>query len=189
MNDVSIGLLRGIHDRRDLARGATHPDVRYLRGRGAGTSGTSALLAVMGAVKEFARAALGPVGAHSGTVETYVEVPFMLGDKRVYPDGLIRVTRGTKSWTALVEVKTGRNELATEQLENYLDVAREQGFDALITISNEISPVAGQHPTKVDKRKLRRSSSTIGRGRTSSHGRDAERTSGGVRSRAGVDPR
>ena len=80
----------------------------------------------------------------------------MLGEKRVYPDGLIRVTRGSRSWTALVEVKTGRNELATEQLENYLDVAREQAFDALITISNEIPAVAGQHPTRVDKRKLRK---------------------------------
>src|SRR4051794_29242257 len=117
---------------------------------------TSALLAVMGAVKEFAKAALGPVGAPSGAVETYVEVPFMLGEKRVYPDGLIRVTRGGRTWTALVEVKTGRNELATEQLENYLDVAREQGFDALITISNEIPAAAGQHPTKLDKRKLRK---------------------------------
>jgi len=41
-------------------------------------------------------------------------------------------------------------------LENYLDVAREQGFDALITISNEIPAIAGTHPTKVDKRKLRK---------------------------------
>jgi hypothetical protein len=32
----------------------------------------------MGAVKEFARAALGPLGSSSRTVETYVEVPFML---------------------------------------------------------------------------------------------------------------
>ena len=31
-----------------------------------------------------------------------------------------------------------------------------QGFDALLTISNEIPAVAGQHPTKVDKRKLRK---------------------------------
>jgi len=53
-------------------------------------------------------------------------------------------------------VKTGKNELQTEQLENYLDIARENEFDALITISNEIPPVAGRHPTKVDKRKLRR---------------------------------
>jgi hypothetical protein len=45
---------------------------------------------------------------------------------------------------------------AAEQLENYLDVAREQGFQALLTISNEIPPAAGQHPTAVDKRKLKK---------------------------------
>jgi hypothetical protein len=55
-----------------------------------------------------------------------------------------------------VEVKTGTNQLVAEQLENYLDIARDNGFDALITISNEIPPAAGQHPTKVDKRKLRK---------------------------------
>lgn len=117
---------------------------------------TSALLAVLGAVKEFNRALLKPLGAPAGTVECYIEVPFMLGENKVFPDGLIRVSRGAKSWTALVEVKTGSNELATEQLENYLDVAREQGFDALLTISNEIPAIAGQHPTKLDKRKLRK---------------------------------
>lgn len=117
---------------------------------------TSALLAVMGAVREFYRALLAPLGAPSGAVETYIEVPFMVGDKRVYPDGLIRTARGGKTWTALVEVKTGRNQLDAEQLNSYLDVAREHGFDALITISNEIPAVAGQHPTAVDKRKLRK---------------------------------
>jgi hypothetical protein len=117
---------------------------------------TSALLAVMGAVKEFSKAILSPLGAPAGNVETYIEVPFLSGEKKCYPDGLVRVSRGSKSWTALVEVKTGRNELQTEQLETYLDVARDEGFDALITISNEIPAVAGQHPTKVDKRKLRK---------------------------------
>ena len=117
---------------------------------------TSALLAVLSAVKEFNRALLKPLGAPSGAVECYIEVPFLLGEKKVFPDGLIRVSRGSRSWTALVEVKTGSNDLATEQLENYLDVAREQAFDAVLTISNEIPAVAGQHPTKVDKRKLRK---------------------------------
>ena len=117
---------------------------------------TSALLAVLVAVKEFGRGFVKPFGAPAGTLESFIEVPFILGEKRLYPDGLIRVTRGAKSWTALVEVKTGPNQLATEQLENYLDIAREQGFDAVLTISNEIPAVAGQHPTKVDKRKLRK---------------------------------
>lgn len=117
---------------------------------------TSALLAVLTSVREYGRVLLKPCGAPVGTIETYIEVPFLLGDKKLYPDGLIRVSRGSKSWTALVEVKTASNKLATDQLENYLDVAREQGFDALITISNEIPAVAGQHPTQVDRRKLKK---------------------------------
>lgn len=117
---------------------------------------TSALLAVMSAVKEYGRAMLKPLGAPAGTVETFIEVPFEHGGKKCFPDGLIRVRRGKKSWTALVEVKTGRHALQTEQLETYLDVAKTQGFDALITISNEIPPVLGEHPTKVDKRKTRK---------------------------------
>lgn len=117
---------------------------------------TSALLAVMSAVREFGRGLLKQFGAPAGALECYIEVPFTLGERRLFPDGLIRVTRGTKTWTALVEVKTGSNRLQTEQLENYLDIAREQAFDAVITISNEIPPLAGQHPTKVDKRKLKK---------------------------------
>ena len=56
----------------------------------------------------------------------------MLGEKQVFPDGLIRVARGQKSWTALVEVKTRNNELGAEQLENYLDIARDNSFEALL---------------------------------------------------------
>jgi hypothetical protein len=117
---------------------------------------TSALLAVLTAVREFGRGLTQPLGAPAGTVQSFIEVPFMLGEKRLYPDGLIRVSRGQKTWTALVEVKTGTNDLEPTQLENYLDIAREQGFEALITISNQIPPAAGQHPTVVDKRKLKK---------------------------------
>ncbi len=117
---------------------------------------TSALLAVLTAVREYGRAVTQPLGAPAGSIQAFIEVPFTLGDKRVFPDGLVRVSRGQKTWTALVEVKTGNNVLQAEQLDNYLDVARENGFDALITISNEIPSAAGQHPTKVDKRKLRK---------------------------------
>lgn len=116
---------------------------------------TSALLAVMGSVREFGRVLTQPLGAPSGHIETFIEVPFALGDRKVIPDGLIRVTRGSKRWTALVEVKTGTNELVQEQLESYLDVARVEGFDAVISISNQIPPAPGVHPTKIDRRKLR----------------------------------
>lgn len=117
---------------------------------------TSALLAVMSAVREFGRALTVPLGAPAGAVETFIEVPFWLGEARCVPDGLVRVRRGQRSWTALVEVKTGGNGLGAEQLEAYLEVAREQGFDAVVTVSNEMPPVPGQHPTRVDKRKLKK---------------------------------
>lgn len=117
---------------------------------------TSALLAVMASVKEFGRALTQPLGAPAGQVQTFIEVPFRLGDGKYFPDGLIRVTRGQRHWTALVEVKTGTNDLQAEQLERYLDIAREQGFDALVTISNQIPAIPGQHPTIVDKRKTKK---------------------------------
>lgn len=117
---------------------------------------TSALLAVIAAVKEFGRTITTRMGAPAGQIECYIEVPFALGDDEVQPDGLIRVARGKRVWNCLVEVKTGGNTLKREQLETYLDVAREQGFDALLTISNEIAAMPGTHPTEVDKRKLRK---------------------------------
>ncbi|GAB3384481.1 hypothetical protein GCM10027568_00270 [Humibacter soli] len=115
---------------------------------------TSALLAVITSVNEFGRRLISPLGAPGGSIETFIEVPFLLGDKKVIPDGLIRTAWGKKSWVALVEVKTGDNDLGVEQIENYLDVARTNGFDAVITISNEIASQTGVHPTPVDKRKL-----------------------------------
>lgn len=118
--------------------------------------GTSALMAVLGSVKEFGRTITTRLGAPVGVIETYIEVPFDLDGQRRYPDGLIRVTRGSKVWTCLVEVKTGKNDLAAPQLEAYLDIAREEGFQAVLTISNQIPVAVGSHPCPVDKRKLRR---------------------------------
>ena len=67
---------------------------------------TSALLAVLSAVPEFGLAITRPYGALRGRFETYIEVPFELPDGRCCrPDGLIRTTRGKRSWTALLEVK------------------------------------------------------------------------------------
>ena len=118
---------------------------------------TSALLAVLSAVDEFGLALAKPYGALKGQFESYIEVPFKLADgSSVRPDGLIRTTRGKRSWTALIEVKTGSNELSREQIETYLDIAKDQGFDCVITISNQIARIPGEHPVEVNKRKLRR---------------------------------
>jgi hypothetical protein len=97
--------------------------------------GCSALLAVLQSVREFGRTLTMRCGAPAGTIETFIEVPFKFNEAKFRPDGLIRVSRGRRSWTALVEVKTGRNDLKPDQINSYLDIAREQGVDAVITIS------------------------------------------------------
>ncbi|GAH61516.1 unnamed protein product [marine sediment metagenome] len=89
-------------------------------------------------------------------MQAYIEVQFELDGHKVQPDGLIQISRGKRSWTALIEVKTGSNELNCEQIETYLDLAKEQCFDCLITISNQIARIPGQHPVDVDKRKLKK---------------------------------
>jgi hypothetical protein len=117
---------------------------------------TSALLAVLGSVNEFGHALLKPLGAPAGKVSTFIEVPFKVGEGTCYPDGLVEVTRGSRSWTTLIEVKTGANELERPQIETYLDVARDNGFDSVVTISNQIAPAPGVHPVDVDRRKLKK---------------------------------
>lgn len=122
---------------------------------------TSALLSILTVVPSFAHSLLKPCGAPLGrvraNVESFVEVAFedKLKKRTSRPDGLIRVQRGKKTWIALVEVKTQSNKLEVEQVERYMDIAREQGYDAVITISNEIPPVLGSHPLKLNARKLR----------------------------------
>ena len=118
--------------------------------------GCSVLLAVLRSVREYARALTNRCGAPAGSIETFIEVPFEIGGAHCRPDGLIRVTRGQKTWTALVEVKTGHNDLKVDQVSMYLDVAREQGYDAVITISHQIATTPGVHPLVVDKRKTRK---------------------------------
>ena len=116
---------------------------------------TSTLLSTMMAVRDFGRALVARFGGPAGSIETYLEVPFTLDERTSIPDGVIRVARAGRIWTALLEVKTGSSPLRQEQVERYLDLARQQGYDAVITLSNDLAPVGGMHPIAVDGRKLR----------------------------------
>jgi hypothetical protein len=107
-------------------------------------------------VPELGTALLKAAGAPKGTIATFIEPEFKMAGRKIRPDGLIVVSRGKKSWRALVEVKTGKNLLEISQIHSYLDICREYRLDALLTISNEVLNASGSHPTAgIDARKLR----------------------------------
>ena len=119
---------------------------------------TSILLAVFRAVPDFAKEVLAASGAPIGKrseLESYTEVSFKGERNSLRPDGLLSVSTRTGSWTALVESKVGRSELGVEQVEQYLDLAKERGIDAVITLSNQFTAVPSHHPLKVSKLKTR----------------------------------
>lgn len=119
---------------------------------------SSCLLAVMHGVPEFGFTLLGDLGApKSPKIETFTEVRFRNGDgKTVIPDGAIVCSRGKRDWTCLVEVKTGNNDLKDDQVSGYLDIARENGFDGVLTISNQITASVNESPISLDGRKLKK---------------------------------
>ena len=114
------------------------------------TRAASAVLAVISVVRDLSVALFSPLGAsraQKAEVETFTEPQFVLDGKKVRPDGLIRITYGKSSWVGLIEFKTGDARLEADQINTYWEIARQNDFDAVVTISNEIAPAPGTHPT------------------------------------------
>nr|WSX52142.1 TerD family protein [Streptomyces sp. NBC_00974] len=100
---------------------------------------TSVLLSVMAQVPEFGRRLTAGFGAPAGRMQTFTEVVLPHGDAPRRPDGVIRVERAGKLWTALVEAKTNGNPLKAEQIQEYMDIAARRGYEAVITLSNDVA--------------------------------------------------
>ncbi|WP_278263687.1 TerD family protein [Nocardia sp. AG03] len=115
---------------------------------------TSALISTMQAVRPFARAICARMGAPAGAFEGYIEVQYDAGESKVIPDAVLKVSRGSKQWTGLLEVKTGNGKLKKDQLESYLDIARRKKYDVVVSLSNDIPAGPGELPVQVDRRKL-----------------------------------
>ncbi|MBQ1092664.1 TerD family protein [Streptomyces sp. B93] len=115
---------------------------------------TSVLLSVMAQIPEFGRRLTAAFGAPAGRMETFTEVSLPHGDSPRRPDGVIRVERAGKLWTALVETKTNGNSLKAEQVQAYMDIAARRGYEAVITLSNDValegSPLVD---VRIDKRR------------------------------------
>ncbi|WP_030810828.1 TerD family protein [Streptomyces sp. NRRL S-337] len=100
---------------------------------------TSVLLAVMAQVPEFGRRLTAAFGAPAGRMETFTEVSLPHGDAPKRPDGVVRVERAGKLWTALIETKTNGHPLKAEQVQAYLDIAARRGYEAVITLTNDVA--------------------------------------------------
>ncbi|MEU3741208.1 hypothetical protein AB0E78_29635 [Streptomyces sp. NPDC032198] len=89
-------------------------------------------------------------------METFTEVALPNADRPRRPDGVIRVERAGKLWTALVETKTNGNPLRPEQVQDYVYIAARRGYEAVVTLSNDValdgSPPVGM---KADGRRRR----------------------------------
>ncbi|GHC72052.1 stress response protein, TerZ- and CABP1 [Streptomyces flavofungini] len=103
------------------------------------TRATSVLLSVMAQIPEFGRRLTAAFGAPAGRMETFAEVTLPHGETPRRPDGVIRVERAGKLWTALVETKTNGNALKPEQVQAYMDIATRRGYEAVITLSNDVA--------------------------------------------------
>lgn len=115
---------------------------------------TSSLLAVMRAVPEFGRALLAPLGAPAGRIQTFTEVRFADAEgKTIIPDGAILIERGKARWCVLVEVKTGGAALRAEQVGRYVETARTEHFDGVLTISTDITSSVEHLPIMVEQKR------------------------------------
>ena len=86
-------------------------------------------------------------------IECFTETVFERSpeDTRIRPDGLLLVNFGKRSWSALIEAKIGAAALDQQQVEKYLQLAKSNDLDALITISNQFATTPIHSPVKVAK--------------------------------------
>jgi hypothetical protein len=110
----------------------------------------SVLLATFAVVQPFARAAFATLRKNVGSmtsISTFTEVVFRKQPSQVNcrPDGLIVLSTPKSQWRALVEAKIGLGKIEPDQLAAYSRLAAENGIDAIITISNELTSFP-EHP-------------------------------------------
>lgn len=121
---------------------------------------TSSILAVFRLVPELLSDLIRDTGMRINDktiLNTFTEVNVTnpQGDKKDRPDGFIYIKK-RNIWTALVEVKVGNSVLNIEQVTRYVEDARANDIDAVITISNEFTPRVDQSPIAIPKRLLKK---------------------------------
>ena len=120
----------------------------------------SILLATLSVVRPFTSEFLQRLAqklGKSSTVAAYTEVEFPAVDGKSSnrPDGLLCVTTRKSRWTALIEAKIDKHDIAPDQVQRYIDIARRFNIDAVITLSNQLVALPTHVPYAPPKRSTR----------------------------------
>ena len=112
---------------------------------------TSIVLACLSKVEEFGSELLSSVGQRVGkraNVQTFTEIVFQKQTSGIKdrPDGLVILKVGAREWRALVEAKVGNSQLDADQIERYRALAKDNGIDCVVTISNQFATTPAVHP-------------------------------------------
>ena len=114
----------------------------------------SILLSCMRCVPLFGRTLIAELGHKLGTrsrLDTFTEVSLkrsVEGRGGLRPDGLIVVRSGSRQqWSALVEAKVRGAKLDNGQIASYLELAKANGVNAVVTVSNDFATTPSHHPT------------------------------------------
>lgn len=121
----------------------------------------SVFLSTLSAVPDYAERLLASLGQRIGqrtTINSFTEIVFnnQPSDQNDRPDGLLVVDRGRSFWSALIEAKIGNAEIDQSQIERYLNLARNNSVDAVITISNQFVARADHSPIAISKSFIRK---------------------------------
>ncbi|MCH7497890.1 MAG: hypothetical protein IH971_08570 [Candidatus Marinimicrobia bacterium] len=110
----------------------------------------SIFLSALRLVKEFRNHIFQTIGlSRSNRILIYTEAEFLLFDKKRI-DGLILVIRANTIIDAvLIEVKNKHVELDSEQIQHYVNIAKEYGIPKLLTISNQFVSFPTQSPINI----------------------------------------
>jgi len=122
---------------------------------------TSVLLASLTAIPDLAHAVFSSVGQSIGkrtAISAFTEVvPISsIGPSKDRPDGLVVIESGRRSWSAFFEVKIGNGQLSADQIERYVELAKNCGIDAVITVSNQFTARPDHHPVQLPRTMTRK---------------------------------
>ena len=125
----------------------------------------SVLLATLSVVPPFAKQLLEQCGVRVGKtskLSSYTEVKFSpSGENNTRkdedrPDGLLILSTGKSQWKTLVEAKIDNVEIDKDQVERYANIAKAYGIDAVITFSNQLTPLPTHIPYSISSKVLKK---------------------------------